>query len=100
MLLAYMAPSDHTGSMPSPRTTVVLDPPSRAAAKTLARTLGITPSEAIRRALIAYRDQVLGGVSVSEVRRRRAAFHKLMELMDGSDPEAEVARLKREDEHF
>jgi hypothetical protein len=63
---------------------VVLDPPANAAAKTLARTLGITPSEAIRRALIAYRDQVLGGVSAPEIRRRRAAFDNLMELMDGN----------------
>jgi hypothetical protein len=79
---------------------VVLDAPAKAAAKTLARTLGITPSEAIRRALIAYRDQVLGGVSAPEIRRRRAAFDNLMELMDGNDPEAELARLERENGFF
>ena len=82
------------------RTTVVLDEPSRAAAKTLARTLGITPSEAIRRALIAYRNQMLGGVSPAEIKRRRGAFDALKELMDGNDAEAEIARLKREDEFF
>lgn len=86
--------------MATTRTTVVLDQPARAAAKTLARTLGITPSEAIRRALVAYRDQVIGGVSPEEINRRRANFHKLMELMDGNDPEVEIARLKREDEFF
>lgn len=86
--------------MGSTRTTVVLDQPSRLAAKTLARTLGITPSEAIRRALIAYRDQVLGGVSPAEIKRRRAAFTELTELMDGNDPEAEIARLEREKEFF
>jgi hypothetical protein len=89
-----------TALVASTRTTVVLDQPSRAAAKTLARTLGISPSEAIRRALVAYRDQVLGGVSPSEVKRRKAAFGELMELMDGNDPEAEVARLERENQLF
>jgi hypothetical protein len=86
--------------MSSTRTTVILDEPSRMAAKTLARTLGITPSEAIRRALVAYRDQVVGGVSEAEIRRRKAAFGQLMELMDGNDPQAEIARLERENEHF
>ncbi len=97
---AYMLDMPYGSGVASTRTTVVLDERSRAAAKTLARTLGITPSEAIRRALVVYRDQIMGGVSASELRRRQAAFKKLMELMDGNDPEAEIARLKREDEFF
>ena len=42
----------------------------------------------------------MGGVSAAEIKRRRAAFSNLMDLMDGNDPEAEIARLKREDEFF
>jgi hypothetical protein len=49
---------------------------------------------------VAYRDQVVGGVSEAEIRRRKAAFGQLMELMDGNDPQAEIARLERENEHF
>jgi hypothetical protein len=91
----------YTMHMPSStRTTVILDEPARLAAKTLATKLGITPSEAIRQALIAYRDQVCGGVSESEVRRRSNAFSRLTELMDGNDAESEIARLKREDDFF
>jgi hypothetical protein len=85
--------------MPSVRTTIVLDPRSRLAAKTLARKLGVTPSEATRRALLFFQEHVCG-VTKEEIDRRKVAFTKLMELMDGNDPEAEIRRLKREDAFF
>ena len=85
--------------MSSVRTTIVLDGRSRLAAKTLARRLGVTPSEATRRALLFFHEHVCG-TSGEEVERRKAAFARLMELMDGNDAEAEIRRLKREDEFF
>jgi len=42
----------------STRTTIVLDDESRRAAKALARRLDVTPSEAIRQALVQYRGPV------------------------------------------
>ena len=85
--------------MSSVRTTILLDSRSRLAAKTLARELGVTPSEATRRALLFFQDY-LCGVSKAEVTRRRGAFTKLTELMDGNDADVEIRRLKREDAFF
>jgi hypothetical protein len=85
--------------MAGTRTTVVLDPRSRGAAKALSRALGITPSEVMRRALIHFEEHVCG-VTAAEIARRRQEFSKLMELMDGTDAESEVRRLKKEDEFF
>jgi hypothetical protein len=81
------------------RTTVLLDPPSRKAAKVLAARLDVSPSEAIRRAIIHYRDHVLG-VSPDVRRRRRLALDRLTALFEGNDPAAEIKRLKQEDAFF
>jgi hypothetical protein len=81
------------------RTTILLDEPSRRAAKVLAAKLDVSPSEAIRRALVHYREHVLG--VPPDVRRRRVnALSQLAELFRGNDPAAEVKRLEDEDPYF
>jgi hypothetical protein len=86
------------GAMPA-RATVRLDEPSRRVAKTLASKLNISPSEAVRRALVHYRDDVLG-VGVEARRRRVAALDRLFVLFEGHDPAEEVRRLKEQDKHW
>src|SRR5947208_2438784 len=76
------------------RTTILLDADSRRAAKALAAQLNVSPSEAIRRALVRYRDEVLGLPSDAR-RRRTAALERLFGLFEGHDAEAEVRRLRR-----
>ena len=81
------------------RTTVLLDEPARLAAKRLAARLDVTPSEVIRRALVRYQDDLLGTAGKARDRRLSAA-RRLAELMEGGDAEAEVKRLKQQDEFF
>jgi|HubBroStandDraft_6_1064221.scaffolds.fasta_scaffold340934_2 hypothetical protein len=86
------------------RNAVRLGEPTRLAAKTLAAKtlaakLDISPSEAVRRALVHYRDDVLG--VPSEARRRRvAALERLFVLFDGHDAAEEIRRLKEQDPHW
>lgn len=82
----------------SSRTSILLDDATREAAKQLAATYGCTMSDAIRLAIVAHRDRVVG---VSEERRkaRRDALEKLIDVTTGNDPAVEVSRLKAEDEH-
>jgi len=81
------------------RTTLILDDVTRAAAQRIARRQGITVSEAIRRSVLAQRDNVLG-VAPARRRERRRALGRLFKLFRGNDAAAEVRRLKREDEGF
>lgn len=81
------------------RTTILLDPPSRLAAKQLAARLDVTPSEVIRRALVHYRDHVVGAPAASR-RRRLAALERAFELFAEVDVDAEIARMKREDANW
>jgi hypothetical protein len=81
------------------RTTLLLDDDSRRAAKRLAARLQVSPSEVVRRALVHYSDHVLG-VSAERRRRRKKALDQLSAMFAGNDPQAEVARLKEEDEFF
>jgi len=81
------------------RTTVRLDEPSRRTAKTLAAKLNISPSEAVRRALVHYRDEVLG-VPAEARRRRTAALDRLFVLFEGHDAAEEVRHLKEQDRHW
>jgi hypothetical protein len=81
------------------RATVRLDEPSRRVAKTLAAKLDISPSEAVRRALVHYRDEVLG-VDAEARRRRVAALDRLFVLFEGHDAAGEVRQLKEQDEHW
>jgi hypothetical protein len=79
------------------RTTVVLDERAKRAAQELAATYGCSMSEAIRRAIVEQRNQALG---VSEERRRQRlqAFQRLIDLFEGHDAQAEIDRLKQDDE--
>jgi hypothetical protein len=79
------------------RTTIVLDEPSEEALRALTRHYGCSASEAIRRALIKHRERALG-VPAEKRRRRKAALRKLIEIMDGHDWQAEIERLKEEDD--
>lgn len=85
--------------MATRRTTLLLDDGSRKAARQIAAKLDCSVSEAIRRAVVGYRDGLLGA-SPKVVERRRRALKQLFELFDGNDPAAEVRRIKREDAGF
>jgi hypothetical protein len=80
------------------RTTIMLDETTRRAARELAASYRCTVSEAIRRAILEQRNRGLG---VSEERRRERleAFTRLVDAFEGHDVEAELERLKEEDEH-
>lgn len=80
----------------SSRTTIVLDDESRAAARELAATDGVTVSAAIRHAIVAERNRRIR-VTGKRVAERERALQRLFELFDGHDAEAEIARLKAED---
>ena len=81
------------------RNAVRLDEPTRLAAKTLAAKLDISPSEAVRRALVHYRDEVLG-VPADARRRRTAALDRLCVLFEGHDATEEIRQLKAQDRHW
>lgn len=81
----------------SHRTTIVLDDAALQALRELARRYGCSASEAVRRALVRHRDEVVG-VHEEKRRRRAAALRELVARMDGQDAEAAIARLKAEDE--
>lgn len=79
------------------RTTIVLDGPAEEALRALTKHYGCSASEAIRRALVQHRDRMLG-VPADKRKRRKAALTQLIALMDGHNWQAELARLKEEDE--
>lgn len=81
------------------RTTLLFDPESRKAAKELAHKYDCSTSEAVRRAVISHRNAVFG-VSSELQNRRVETLHRLFELFEGHDAEAEIRRLKSEDEGF
>lgn len=81
------------------RTTILLDDEARQAATDLANRLQVSTSEAIRRAIVRYRD-MLAGVPPEARQRRKAAFARLIELFEGHDAEAEIRRIKAEDQGF
>lgn len=74
----------------------MLDPSSREAAKQLATHLDVSPSEVIRRALVQYRDQMLGAPEAN-VRARLLALDRSLAVFRGMNPHEEVRRMKRED---
>jgi len=81
------------------RTTLVLDDKAREAARQLAHRYGCSMSEATRRALIRQRDVELG-VPRERRRERVQALRRLFDLFADNDADAEVRRLKAEDEGF
>lgn len=81
------------------RTTVLLDGRSERAAKVLAAHLNVSPSEAMRRALLHYEAQLIG-TPAKEKSRRRELLHRLIEISSDTDAEEEILRRKQEDEHW
>jgi len=80
----------------SQRTTIVLGPNERRAAKRLAAQWGVTPSEAIRRALMRVANDDLDEYRERKRRQRVAALEQLIELSKGQDLEAELQRISEE----
>ncbi|MGA2260493.1 MAG: hypothetical protein ABSH28_03550 [Acidobacteriota bacterium] len=83
----------------SQRTTLILDPETRQAARQLALRYNCSTSEAIRRAVLRHRDLVFGVPAESRKVRRKVLDH-LFELFDGNDAEEEIRRLKAQDYGF
>jgi len=77
----------------SDRTTIVLGPNERRAAKRLAARWGVTPSEAIRRALIRVANEDLDEFRARQRRQRVAALEQLITLSEGQDLQAELQRI-------
>lgn len=82
--------------MASERTTIILGDAERAAAKRLAVRWGVTPSEAIRRALLKVADAELVEHRQRRAKQRRAALEKLITLSRGMDVDAELERISAE----
>jgi hypothetical protein len=81
------------------RTTLLLDDATKEAARQLAMRYDCSTSEAIRRAVRRQRDAVFG-VPAESRNERRGVLERLFDLFEGHDAEAEVRRLKAEDEGF
>ncbi len=84
----------------SERTTIVLGPLERRAAKRLAARWGVTPSEAIRRALMRVANAELHEQRERKRRQRVAALEQLIELSGGQDLDAELKRISEERDAF
>ncbi len=81
------------------RTTLILDRASRDAARDLAAKYDCSVSEAIRRAIVRHRDAFLGVTDEFRARRTQA-LSRLFELFEDHDAQAELDRLKAQDEGF
>jgi hypothetical protein len=77
----------------SERTTIVLGASERRAAKRLAARWGVTPSEAIRRALMRVANEDLEEHRERKRRQRVAALEHLIELSEGQDLHGELERM-------
>lgn len=84
----------------SQRTTIVLGAAERRAAKRLAALWGVTPSEAIRRALMRVASDDLGEQRERKRRQRVAVLEQLIELSQGQNLEAELERIREERDAF
>lgn len=80
----------------SQRTTIVLGPAERRAAKRLAVLWGVTPSEAIRRALMRAANEELQEQRERKRRQRVAVLEQLIELSRAQDLDAELKRIGEE----
>jgi hypothetical protein len=75
------------------RTTIVLGASERRAAKRLAARWGVTPSEAIRRALMRVANEDLEEHRERKRRQRVPALERLIELSQGQDLDSELERI-------
>lgn len=81
------------------RTSIVLDQQSLEAAHQLASHYRVSTSEAIRRAVVAHRDQIRG-LQPNVRSEKRRLFESMIQAFEGHDPAEEVQRLKEEDQGF
>lgn len=84
--------------MASARTTIVLGPRERRAAKRLALRWGVTPSEAIRRAVVQVDGEQADSAHERKRRQRRANLPALFRAFAGrrKSLEAELERINAE----
>jgi hypothetical protein len=78
------------------RTTIILGDKERRAAKKLAAHWGVSPSEAIRRALLKVEADEFEAARSRTRRDRVAAFEELIKLFDGYDPQDELNRIRED----
>jgi hypothetical protein len=78
------------------RTTIVLGPAERAAAKRLAAAWDVTPSEAIRRALLRVANEELAEHRARKGRQRSSVLEQLIKISKGTQVEAEIQRFKED----
>lgn len=81
------------------RTTVVFDQLTQQAIQQLATRWRCSRSAAIRRALVAQCDAVVGTPKARRVEKRRLLL-QLCSLFEGTDASAEIKRRKAEDGYF
>lgn len=82
--------------MASGRTTIILGDKERRAAKKLAAHWGVTPSEAIRRALLKVEAEEFEASRSRTRRERLAAFEELVKLFEGYDPQDELDQIRED----
>jgi hypothetical protein len=80
----------------SERTTIILGPAERAAAKRLAAAWDVTPSEAIQRALLRVADEELLENRARKRRQRSAVLQQLIKISKGSRVDAEIRQLSED----
>jgi len=79
--------------MAAGRTTIVLGEKERRAAKRLASLWGVTPSEAIRRAVIKVDEAEIPASRERARRARAAALERARDVFEAVDVDAEVDRI-------
>jgi hypothetical protein len=75
------------------RTTIILGPSERAAAKKLAAAWDVTPSEAIRKALMRVAREELVEQRARKRRQRSAILEQLIAISKGRRVTSELRRL-------
>jgi hypothetical protein len=93
--LRHIIFSNYTYDM-AERTTIILGPAERAAAKRLAAAWDVTPSEAIRRALLRVANEELVEHRARKGRQRTAVLEQLIKISKGSRVDAEIQRLSED----
>jgi hypothetical protein len=78
------------------RTTIILGAAERAAAKRLAAAWDVTPSEAIRKALLRVAQEELVDQRARKRRQRLAVLEQLIRISKGHPVDAEIRKLNKE----
>ena len=86
--------------MASNRTTIVLGEKERRAARRLATLWGVSPSEAIRRAVIKVDEETVPASRERARRARASALDRAREVFASMDIESELARINDERDNW